>query len=312
MRENDLVLYITSSGRSGSTLIDMLLGGHSKITSTGEFHVLSLYSRRNDSAFRSLCTCGQTISNCTFWQRIARIGAKRLNANYEMELVRQKEVMVRIDKIGRVRNVIEKGLMISGIRPPWSLSSFVVGKEHRDAVDNSLFWLDCIRAAEKTPVIVDSTKDVRRLKLYYLRAPKSLRVIYLVRDGRAVAAASIRRTGCDMVDAARGWVTQNRAIRASLKGMPGKQIHTVHYEDFCKDPKSHLESICYFLGLSFEPRMLRLNKANHHNIGGNPMRFRHHEQQIKVDERWKKELGNRDLEVFSNIGGKLNEQLGYV
>lgn len=307
MQENDLLLYITSSGRSGSTLIDMLLGGHSKITSTGEFHRLSLYSRQNE-----LCTCGQSILNCTFWQRVARIGAKRLNAKCEIELVCQKEVMVRIDNIGRVRDVIEKGLMVSGIRPPWSLASCIVGKEHREAAENSLFWLDCIRAAEKTPVVVDSTKDVRRLKLYYLRAPKSLRVLYLVRDGRAVTASAIRRSGCDMTDAARIWVAQNRAILAALSGMPRKQIHFVRYEDFCKDPKAHLESICYFLGLTFEPQMLRLNKAIRHNIGGNPMRFRRHEQQIKLDERWKKELGDRDLVDFSIIGGKLTEQLGYV
>ena len=61
------VAYIIGHGHSGSTLLDLMLGTHSTFVSTGEVKHLgaAVHGTKHD-----LCICGQTISDCPFWQRV--------------------------------------------------------------------------------------------------------------------------------------------------------------------------------------------------------------------------------------------------
>jgi hypothetical protein len=60
------VVYITSSGHSGSTLLDLLVSGHSKVFSVGE---VKDFDRSRESR---RCTCGaKSPFDCPFWHRIA-------------------------------------------------------------------------------------------------------------------------------------------------------------------------------------------------------------------------------------------------
>ncbi len=57
------VLYITSRGHSGSTLLSLLVSGHSQVVSAGELKMLS-----NPDPQRRLCSCHrQAPSQCPFW-----------------------------------------------------------------------------------------------------------------------------------------------------------------------------------------------------------------------------------------------------
>ena len=57
------VLYITSRGHSGSTLLSLLVSGHSQVVSAGELKMLS-----NPEPQRRLCSCHRQVpSTCPFW-----------------------------------------------------------------------------------------------------------------------------------------------------------------------------------------------------------------------------------------------------
>ncbi|EAU75531.1 sulfotransferase [Synechococcus sp. RS9916] len=57
------VLYITSRGHSGSTLLSLLVSGHSQVVSAGELKMLS-----NPDPQRRLCSCHRQVpSQCPFW-----------------------------------------------------------------------------------------------------------------------------------------------------------------------------------------------------------------------------------------------------
>lgn len=57
------VLYITSRGHSGSTLLTLLVSGHSQVVSAGELKMLS-----NPDPQRRLCSCHRQVpSQCPFW-----------------------------------------------------------------------------------------------------------------------------------------------------------------------------------------------------------------------------------------------------
>ena len=54
------VLYITSRGHSGSTLLSLLVSGHSQVVSAGELKMLS-----NPDPQRRLCSCHRQVpSQC--------------------------------------------------------------------------------------------------------------------------------------------------------------------------------------------------------------------------------------------------------
>src|SRR5262245_54968891 len=60
----DLYLYIMGRGRSGSTILDILLGNSSQIESVGEL-VFAL-----SRADRDRCSCGLMLSHCFFWRQV--------------------------------------------------------------------------------------------------------------------------------------------------------------------------------------------------------------------------------------------------
>src|SRR5262245_66570946 len=60
------LLYIASNGRSGSTLLEMLLGAHDHLWTTGELYVLP-YEVRSPT---KPCGCGAFVTSCPFWRPI--------------------------------------------------------------------------------------------------------------------------------------------------------------------------------------------------------------------------------------------------
>ena len=61
--------FIGGSGRSGSTMLDLLLGNSPYVQSTGEIMRLSLYARTAQP-----CTCGALLQDCEFWSRVQAEG----------------------------------------------------------------------------------------------------------------------------------------------------------------------------------------------------------------------------------------------
>ena len=65
------ILYITGTGRSGSTLLNRLLDLHPRIFGVGEIFHLDAYYMHND-----LCSCGQPVRECPIWSRVVKKGVK--------------------------------------------------------------------------------------------------------------------------------------------------------------------------------------------------------------------------------------------
>ena len=108
---------------------------------------------------------------------------------------------------------------------------------------NSWRVAEAMADLDGTRFIVDSSKTAIRLKLLYLTRPAGVRVIYLVRDGRAVAASAMRRAELTAAAAARVWKRENHNLALVLRGIPAAQQHRVRYEDLCEDPARELTRI---------------------------------------------------------------------
>jgi hypothetical protein len=348
----DQLVYIAGSGHSGSTLLDMCLGGHDQISSLGEVHTLSISShldphsrisddldpRKLEAATKRilsarneyqvhLCCCGVVVPTCSFWTKVANelqamlgvddpniLGTFPITESRHMDFVDKGETWELSDpKAYTYRLRLNDAAMVVGARSLWKLLSRVSPqvKEYRTIINNSLTLYEAARRAHKTPIIVDSTKNPIRMKGFYFMSPKNLRVIHLVRDGRAVSLSRMKRQNFSMRESARIWKQENRKHWLVRRTMRDAQFTRVHYEDLCRDPEKELRKICTVLGVEYQSSMLDF-RVERHNLGGNSMRFRSHEREIHLDEKWRRELKPDDLRDFEEIAGDLNRALGYT
>jgi hypothetical protein len=184
-------------------------------------------------------------------------------------------------------------------------------KKYKEAISNSLILFDCIASTTNKKYVVDSTKNPIRLKALYKMRPKFIKVIYLVRDGRAVVASGKRRNNETIEKNSKIWVRANQNTQYVLKSIPEKQILNLRYEDLCDNLTSIVDSVFSFIGVD-TVKIGELKLDNYHGIPGNPWLYKSKKMiRIKKDVRWKNELTNNDLTIFNKIAGKMNDNFGY-
>lgn len=304
---NPKLVYIAGAARSGSTLLNLLLGNSSEMTALGEVHRLALYARTNAEP----CTCGRPVTSCEFWSRVEEEGRALLGRPRAAGLLGEVETMMLRSAISPAADILEKAALLSGSRALWRAVSTTVARPHGLAIARSLFWLDVVRRVTGRPIVVDSSKDARRMKALFLADPGPFFAIDLRRDGRAVVASAMRRLGVDAETASREWVSRRRGLDFSFKTIPPERVLRLRYKDLCENPPDTMRQIARFVGFSYSEELVRLRKDNDHGIGGNPMRFRRDEEHIRHDDRWQAELKPRDLATFRRVAGRLNRAYGY-
>jgi hypothetical protein len=296
-------IYICGAGHSGSTLLDLVLGSHSQITSLGEITHFQRIVRENQ-----LCTCGVPIDECEFWpsvlKELAAHGHPVANIE-EFSLLPQVPPSV-LGKRGMQLLAFLGNLPLLKVLD-WIVSDGDSPLARMVANDYALF--DAVRRVSGCQAVVDSSKYYLRMKLLYMYRPDHFRAIHLVRDGRAVMASNLRK-GFDGEMAVRGWLKANQATTLMTRTMQAGSHIRAKYEEFCKAPAEQLARICDWLGLEYQAQALEFRSVTHHNLGGNRMRFST-EGRIISRETWHECLEPSDLEIFERIGGGLNRQLGY-
>lgn len=191
--------------------------------------------------------------------------------------------------------------------------------------------VDSLQEVTGARVVVDSSKNALRLKYLLQAGTIDLRVIRVIRDGRAVAltymdgwnfadssnpemrgggtgveVSPIRRP---MSVAANGWKRSNESCDALIATLPKSQWIEVRYEELCGDPLATLKRLAGFLDL--DPDQVTLDfRAKTQHVIGNGMRM-DTTSEIRLDERWKEHLTEEDLRVFDEIAGPLNRKYGY-
>jgi len=133
--------------------------------------------------------------------------------------------------------------------------------------------------------IVDSSKRRLRLAALLESGQFDVRPIHIIRSPFGVSYSNIRK-GRSWFSHAREYQHNVRGTRQSLRG---HDHAVVRYERLAAEPRAELGPLMAWLGLSFEPAQLDWAQAEHHNIGGNRMRFST-DSTIRLDEKWKTAL----------------------
>lgn len=322
----DLV-YILGASHSGSTLLAMLLATHRHVCTMGEMKATHL-----GDVFSYRCSCGEVITQCSFWRKVQATMADR-GISFEITQARTAFRNSGDKYIDTLLKPLHRGQILEAVRDAALFVSPVW--RHRMPV---VQWRNAMLAEvlcdlTGTRIIVDSSKTGLRLK-YLLRTPGlNVKVIHLVRDGRAVALTytrpdwfadatdpAVRAGGAggdraderqSIVAAARQWRRSTEEAECVLAPMDPARWMQVRYEQLCADPPATLGEVFGFLDLdpAEAERVDRFRQTVGHVIG-NGMRL-DRDPTIAADHRWRNELTGDDLVAFDAIAGRLNNRYGY-
>lgn len=323
MAESALV-YILAASHSGSTLTAMLLNAHPDICTAGELKATSL---GDPASYR--CSCRALIGECPFWREVGE-RMKRAGFEYDVRSAGMNLQDVPSPYARKLLRPLHRAPGIEAVRdamlnasPAWR-SWFPTWAARNTAL---------VRAVAETAevaMVADSSKIALRLK--YLRKGTGLpiKVIQLVRDGRAVALTYMRpsvfadaadpnlRGGgsgvqrhaeLTMTEAAHEWRRSNEEAREVLRTIPAADRIRISYEDLCTATPATLGTVHRFLGLAEHDSFGEFRQAPHHVVG-NGMRL-DDTSEVKLDDRWREHLTQTDLREFDRVAGDLNRSFGY-
>lgn len=291
------VVYIAGSGRSGSTLLSLLVGQAFGLPVPGE--VMQTWSR---GAIRNeLCGCGAPFRECRFW---AHVRALAPHAFLDPE---RHDVAIRQHRL----------------RDGLALMAGVVGTSWIRRVEACAPVLQELNAAIGMATNANAYVDASKSPLYGLLlrgARMDVRVIHCVRDARAMAFSwgrvrprpeSVGGVEAEMVrrGAAYGgahWTLVNLMTERLLR----TPYLRVRYEDVVADPQLAMRRIGSFLGRS-PLSGSELHPSAFHTVSGNPMRLSSGRIHIRADEEWRVQMKLADKAVATALSAPLMLRYGY-
>jgi hypothetical protein len=273
------IIYIGGSGRSGSTLIQSILGSNPGFLCIGEVqHIWKYLSWANVK-----CSCNNLIQECTFWSQVL----KRSGITGEEDYLRLAQLS---NTYNRTRRII-------------SLERKVDNTRYRELLDATQELYSAIGEVAGENVLVDSSKTPSHLYLLTNIRTLDIRLFHLVRDPRGVAYSwkhrrkqKIALTGIDakmdqrpMVATTLRWMYENYYTDKWRTSANGYTL--LRFEDFIHFPYETLKKSLDELELQEIPIQILndevIELTEEHSIGGNPDRFIRTKIKISSKEEWR-------------------------
>jgi hypothetical protein len=301
------VLLIAGAGRSGSTILDSILGQIDGFFSLGE---LRFVWERGLIANR-LCGCGLPFRECPFWtatlaEAFGHVGGVDARRMIELQGLgtRARHLPLLFTERGRER-LRER------------LAEYI---EAVDAIIRS------VHARTGSKVIVDSSKLPTYGFVLGMAPSVDLYVTHLVRDPRATAYSWTRKKALPDWGDARVmqqqrpfkstllWLTWNTVAGMLWARSPNRYMR-LHYEDFADDPRQSVDRI---LRLVDEPRAhlpftsrRTVQVEPTHNVAGNPSRFETGEIRVRTDDEWETRMPRGHIALVSLLSWPLLKKYRY-
>jgi Sulfotransferase family len=304
------VLFIGGLGRSGSTLLDRMLGRLDDLWSVGE--LVHLWQR--GLCDNNRCGCGERFRDCAFWRQVGEVafgGWDRLDV---------EEVLALKASVDRNRYV---PLMVLPVLSP----------AYRARLERYLGLLERLYEAvwevSGRPLVVDASKHASHAFLVRRLRGVDLRLVHLVRDSRGVAFSWTKRMRRAEVVEGDALMATEGPLRLSarylgynllfhLLKLTGVRGILLRYESLVRDPAAELARV---LALASRPAAAGelgfvgdgwVELGPSHALAGNPMRFHSGRVPLRVDEEWRGQLRRRQRLLTSVSTWPLLLAYGYL
>jgi hypothetical protein len=302
------VLFLGGLGRSGTTLVERLLGELPGVCALGE--VVHLWQR--DVVDDERCGCGERFSACGFW---TAVGERAFGGWGNVDV---DEVHALREQVERTRHIPR----LAGGRLPAS--------DRADVLRYAAFYTRVYTAAAAVSgaeVLVDSSKHSALAHCLRWAPDLDLRVVHVVRDPRGVAYSwtkTVARPETDGTDemtryspgrSALLWNAHNAAF--GLLARRGVPVRRIRYEQFLTDPRQALTELAGYADLPLEPGALDFlgdgtaELTAGHSAAGNPMRFTVGRLALRRDDAWVRALPPRQRRLVGTVCAPMLSAYGY-
>jgi sulfotransferase family protein len=302
------VVYIMGHGYSGSTLLTFLLSTHPQIATIGELGIAPHAKEEFGRPEEYFCSCRTPVRQCGFWQRVSQEMGER---GHDFD-VWDADLDFRVRGGGiadLLLRAVQRGPVLETARD-LGLRIVPDARRERDRVVSRIGSLAEIVARIKgCDVFLDSSKRPERATLMQRSGSFDLRVIHLVRDGRAVSWSSMKHLKIGPEEAARSWLADNQGSEHARRYFPADRWMSLRYEDLCADPDGTLRRIHAFAGIPSRNGFHNFRAVDHHIIGNN-MRLSS-TSEIRLDESWKQALTPEQMTLIDRLVAPLNRRYGY-
>jgi UDP-N-acetylglucosamine transferase subunit ALG13 len=306
-REAVRVLFVAGWGRSGSTLLDRMLGQVPGVFSAGELRDIWHRGVLEDR----LCGCGEAFHACAVWGKVGEVAFGGWDA---LDLPAVQDLRQRLDRPWSVPQ-----LLASRVSPSWD----------RDVAAYRAILAKLYPAiAEVTGarVIVDSSKIATFAMLLGQVPGLEVRTVHLVRDPRGVVNSwrkAVQREdggGRDamirygVVPAAARYLAYN-GLAHGLRAMGPYRF--LRYEDLIDAPRDTVARLLAFAGMATPGETLgylrddEVDLEPNHTVDGNPMRMSSGPVALRRDDAWRSDLSPWDRRLTMALTAPLSLAYGY-
>ena len=278
------VIYIAGYGRSGSTILDMLLGMHPTIFGAGE--VTSIFDQWLQNG---ICSCKRSCKECVFWTEVIDCFHSILPG-------------VTLEEASRITREVEN------VRNIWKLIFGLRTTQNKRYRNIWRAMMQALAEVSEAPIIVDSSKNTHpcagRVIALSKLAQLDVKVIHLIRDPRAVMWSALRGSNKSL-EAGKparlwggafrtllGWIAVNLNVHA-MRISRGRTSVLTRYEDLMNNQIIELKRIARTFNLDMQPLLASVKAGCQlepsHGVSGNRLR-RQGAQRLREDEGWKSNL----------------------
>lgn len=272
------ILYVLSNGRSGSTLLDLLLGTHPEVFTLGEVQILPHELREH----REPCGCGTPVDACEFWEPLVSSPDLEALAHF-----REHHGFGRVVRPGHLVDRWRGG-------PRGERAEQAEGFARANARVLRRIWQRASEVRGRTVEwLVDASKDPYRLE-WLRRDPEfDLRVVHLYKQpGSFVHSMRRGESGVGPLGTLRQtlrWRVENGLMHRLFRSLPGERSLLVPYELLATRPRHVLDHVADICDLDPEGFSIEdFRREGQHGVAGNVARW--NSDGIRLDEAWRQEL----------------------
>lgn len=288
-KERVKLIYILSNGRSGSTILDLILGSMPNTWTLGEAQLLDL-----EYDIDGICGSGEKLKESIFWKDIIEeIEFEKDDVKISHFRKTSPNLKSHTGKVLRWDLLKEAFLGITNKEYPKKRNTYgVLNQGYFQKVLNHVHHEKKMKDIEW---IIDASKDPYRLMWLQQSGMFDIKVIHLLKEPTSFVYSTTLKYNLSnpLIKCIRmsiRWVVENKIMHQVCKKYFKKnEYYLLQYKDMASDPSGTIDKIVKHFGIKLgEYTENQLWEKENYAISGNKSRWER--KKIRYDDSWEKKM----------------------